>query len=282
VNTTAARPAPASPYHDPRRVAELEEGRIRRGIPALAPSSKPWLDGVLCRGEPGLWLNIGFGFGASNATPSDDDIDALLDFFEPHGIEARLEIAPYAPRAMMRALAARGFVMSGFEAIFVRQLDEPIAPVKPRADIELSVLDSSDDSLVRETAHALHLALTDGRRPTEAEQAVNEKMIRYPISRTIVARMNGEAVGFGIVECDGPIAALYCGATMEHARGRGVQSMIIAERLRIAREAGCAFATVGSAPAHTTERNALRAGFRLGYHKVALAKPGEGLVGQPG
>ncbi len=74
------------------------------------------------------------------------------------------------------------------------------------------------------------------------------------------------------------MACLFGATTLPPYQRRGIQSALIAHRLDAARRAGASLATIGSAPAHHTARNAMRHGFQLAYAKVILVRPGEGLV----
>ena len=73
------------------------------------------------------------------------------------------------------------------------------------------------------------------------------------------------------------IVALFGLAVVPEYRRRGVQQALIAERLRLARDAGARVATIGSRPGHSTERNVRRMGFQTAYTKVSLVRPGAGL-----
>ena len=263
----------------PKHIAQLEERRIARAVPTLAPASMPWLDGVLCRGEPGAWLNQGMGIGLDGSVPTGADVDELIAFYEPHDIEAKLEITPYVSPELLGALAARGFIAREIETVLVRDLTQPLP--ERRNDIVFRVVDSEDNDAVVRAAKDMQVVFSGEREPSAGECSLNEMMVRYPGATTLAVQLEGEEVGFGVVEVAGPIAALYYGSTAAHARRRGVQAALIAERLRIAKASGCTIALIGSGPDAPTERNALRAGFHTAYHKVMLVKPGAGLEPSP-
>ena len=62
-------------------------------------------------------------------------------------------------------------------------------------------------------------------------------------------------------------ATLITGSVLADHRRRGIQSAMIVERLKMARDRGASYALIASSPGAATERNALRLGARLVYHQ---------------
>ena len=77
------------------------------------------------------------------------------------------------------------------------------------------------------------------------------------------------------------LGAVWGGAVAPSYRRRGVQRMLIEQRLLLLREAGLQWATIASDPSVGTERNAIRAGMRPAYTRLEMVRPGEGLVPSP-
>jgi GNAT superfamily N-acetyltransferase len=88
-------------------------------------------------------------------------------------------------------------------------------------------------------------------------------------------------VAGGSAELHPNVATLFGLSTLPAFRRRGVQAALIAARLERARAAGISLATIGSEPGISTERNAMRLGFRVAYTKVVLRKPEPGLARSP-
>ena len=66
------------------------------------------------------------------------------------------------------------------------------------------------------------------------------------------------------------IAMFNGDSTLPSARGRGVQSAILAERLRYAAAEGCDLGVIEAEAGGTSQRNQLRAGFRIAYTRVCM------------
>jgi GNAT superfamily N-acetyltransferase len=71
----------------------------------------------------------------------------------------------------------------------------------------------------------------------------------------------------GLVVNDG--VALFAGAsTVPEGRGQGAQAMLLSARLSYAAELGCDLAMIVTEPGGGSQRNAERAGFRIGYTRT--------------
>lgn len=262
----------------PLDVARLEEPRIREALGAIVPEREAWCGGVMCRGEPGSWVNQAVGgVGMEGAEPGAGDVDRLIEFYASRGIEPRVELTPFASRGLMRQLGEAGFVLLKWETIFACELGGWEAPREERAaGLSVEVLAREDAAAVDDFCRRMHVVFA-GREPSEADMRTLRAMVAFEKSTGFVARIDGEFVGGGMVDDFRECAAVYFGGTLEGRRRRGVQTALLIERLRFLKGRGCAVATIGGEPMEGTERNALRVGFLPSYNKVALVKPGEGL-----
>ena len=84
--------------------------------------------------------------------------------------------------------------------------------------------------------------------------------------------LNGQPVGTGMLVLRDGLAMFNGDSTLPAARNRGVQSSILAERLRYAREAGCDLAVIEAAAGGVSQRNQERSGFRTAYTRVTLER----------
>ena len=106
----------------------------------------------------------------------------------------------------------------------------------------------------------------------EGDLAVGLRMVAHPAVISVLALLDGAAIGAASAEVRGPVAALF-GATVRPAwRGRGVHQALIETRLTMAAARGATLATIGSIPGEPTERNAARAGFRVVCTRVHLER----------
>jgi GNAT superfamily N-acetyltransferase len=178
--------------------------------------------------------------------------------------------------AFAAALEARG-------ARVVETLDrlawEPgdVPPPDPRV-LVLPVLDevgaralSQVDELVFEDR-----PVSDERLPGLVAECVEELVGR--IGGRYVAWLDGEGVGSGGLSMAGDVARLWGGATLPHARRRGVYAAVLAERLRVAVGWGATLALV-KGRVETSAPILRRFGFRphgreLTWELSASARPG--------
>ena len=87
-----------------------------------------------------------------------------------------------------------------------------------------------------------------------------------------VARREGVIAGGASLRL-GERVALLCGAaTLPEHRRRGVQTALLAARLRIAVDAGCDVAVVTTAPGSKSQENVQRQGFALLYARAVLVR----------
>jgi N-acetylglutamate synthase-like GNAT family acetyltransferase len=88
-----------------------------------------------------------------------------------------------------------------------------------------------------------------------------------------LARIDGLAVGEAALHVDDRLALLAGSGTLPAYRGRGVQKALVQRRLHDARDAGCDFAVVVTAPGTRSQDNVMRRGFELLYSRAILIRP---------
>jgi GNAT superfamily N-acetyltransferase len=265
-------------------LARLEEGRLALSISEIAAESRRFSEaeggGVLCRGVPGTWVNVGVGMGLAGPVP-DRVVGELVEWFVSHGAEPRVELCPVADPSLIEALAARSFVVSMFENVFYRELapgQRTEAPHALPSGIVIEPVDPADDRTVKECAHAVVSGFAGDRAPTAPELDLWLGCMRHPRTFTLAARAGDRVVGGGSVELHAGAAALFGLSVLPEYRRKGIQQALIAARLDHAAHRGAACATISARPGVATERNARRLGFALGYSKVILTRPGPGLA----
>ena len=255
----------------PAEIARREETRQAVGIADLAAEVIPLGGGVACYTAPGSWSNRAVGLGFDGPV-TDDDLDALVEFYRARACPAEVEVAPYTDESLLAGLGARGFRMTGFEHILARPLDEPLPAPDPSVTID--VVDEADPAAVEEWI----LVTTSGFRSPDAPIArhffdITAKVARHARTTCLVARDGDRVVGASAMETYEDTGALFSTSVLPSHQRRGLQRALMLERLRRLREQGATYVTVGSAPGISTERNAARIGFRLAYAKATLVRP---------
>jgi len=165
--------------------------------------------------------------------------------------------------ALAEELSARG-------AVVVEELDVLGLPLDPSARLAPGLgarrVATRDDVVA---VGRINSAVWGNAEPDEERirEALSEEgtPIREGAGFRLLAELDGEVVSTGgVTLAPGPrgtVARLWGAATLEHARGRGAYRAVLAERLRLATEAGATLALVKGRTA-TSAPILTRAGFR--------------------
>ncbi|MEM9373821.1 MAG: GNAT family N-acetyltransferase [Planctomycetota bacterium] len=263
---------------DPVAVARLEERRQALGVATIADEWAESMGGTLCAGPRGSWLNRARGVGLEGPV-TDDEIDAMVAFYRDRGHPPAAEVVPFIHETLLEGLGRRGFAITEFLscwAIGTEALagDLPGCP----AGIEMKRIDPGDPDAVRAWAALLSDGFHESGTEEHAENVrVMSVVAVQPGVHSVGAFDGGRIVGASAMEVASPtggqaIAGLFSASVAEGVRGRGIQTAMIAERLRIAHEHGAWAACIESKPGIATERNARRMGFSPVYTKAVLTQ----------
>ncbi len=260
-------------------IAQLEERRQATGIADIAAEAVPLAGGFLCYTAPGSWSNQACGLAMDRAI-TDDELDALVDFYVQRGSVPQLEVCPYAHPSLVAGLGARGFVVREFEHVMVRSLPagEDLDALVGRGGLDgltLTHLEPSDAETAR--AH-IEVATSGFGGVDEAGLALNMRMLRHRRVDGATARVGEDVVGASSVETFGELGCLLSTTVLSEWRRRGVQAALMIARMRLTRGRGARVVCVHCEPGIATERNALRLGFSVAYTKVVMHRPGPGLA----
>lgn len=248
--------------HDARRKALV--------LRDIGGEGAPIAGGWMSCDRPGSWASFAAGMGVDEPVPA-EAVDRLVAFYAERGRPAAVEATPYQHPTLFEALGARGFVVADLETVLVRPTQALDAP--PRVPgLAVRAVDPRDPGAVEAFVALQCSAFHDDPSTLDAFAAILRRAVRYSASRTWLLELHGETAGGGGLELIGPQATLFGGAVLPDFRRRGLQRALIALRLAEAAAHGATWALVGSAPGHTTERNALRAGFRVAYTQMLLKR----------
>ncbi len=263
----------------PIEVARIEEARAAAMLAGSAREVRPWAGGTMGFSEPGSWQNQVMGAGL-DVSVSDAELDAMVEFYESRGVEARLELCPFADESLVAGLAARGFTLREFQNVLSCELtsEPPAPPLGWPEGVEVRAVDPADASELDELITVSMSGFVPPSEPIPAPlREAARRLLSSPRMVGFLARIDGRAVGGGSVDIGQGGAALVGTSVFSEARRRGIQQALIVARLAAARERGAQVAVIDSRPGIPTERNAMRLGFDMAYTKVVLARPGEGL-----
>lgn len=191
-------------------------------------------------------------------------LDAIVELYRAAGVARfAIQLPPLAqPSELTDWLQARGFEVLSRWAKLERRAD-PAPPVQTSARIERIGPDHE-----AELAHVLTL----GFGLPESIGAWTARTSKLPGWYTYVAFDGDEPIGAASMTVRGAWASFGFATTIESARGRGVQSAMIARRIEDARAAGARVLGVETGKPTPTNpmpsfRNVTRLGFRPAYYR---------------
>lgn len=264
----------------PWAIAAWEERRLSDALGGMADVAQH-IHGITCTfNAPGSWINQAVDVPVH--VLSVEQIEDVAQFFVARGAEPKICVTPYIHPETLASLAQAGFVLRTIEHVLAVNLasvaDTP-APL-PVPDLRLDPVDRGDGIQVAEYVK-VHCQgfYGDTENPVLAEAA--RRGLQHPRAQGFVLRVGAEAVGVAAIETFGPLGALYGAAVLPAWRRKGIQRFALEARLQALRSQGIQVATIGSLPAASTERNALRAGLRPNHVRLEMVRPGPGLVPSP-
>jgi GNAT superfamily N-acetyltransferase len=246
-----------------RGTAEVYISRLGGGAAIFAGSTSPFNK------------LVGLGFA-----PLDEGALAEAErAFEARGAAVRAEVATLADPELLKLLSARGYVLSGFENVLGLDLRAAALP-RPSEEVVVRLATPNEDATWIDSVITgfLHPDTFDGPPPTESfdraplEEVFNTATDVGGVVKYLAFRDGVVAGGASMRICDG-IAQLSGAATLPEHRRRGVQSSLLAVRLRDAAAQGCDIAVVTTEPASTSQQNVQRQEFALLYARAVMIHP---------
>ena len=260
------------------------EGRLVAQMAAEARSNArggavilPISGGVSVFAGPRSPMNKVIGLGFDRPL----DLNALREIenrWRERDEPVRIELSTLTDPAIAGELSDRGYRLRGFENVLARRLDDLPGPAAFR-DIAIDLVGKDDVSAWFDVA-VDSFANMDGTGSVADDTLSREELARsladllggMAYSRYL-ARIDGQPVGEAALHVDDRLALLAGSGTLPAYRGRGVQKALVQRRLHDARDAGCDFAVVVTAPGSRSQDNVMRRGFELLYSRAILIKP---------
>lgn len=218
--------------------------------------------------SPGNVVNGSFGLGMDRPVEQ-EEVAALIAFFAERGAPAKVDVCPHADASLLRWLAEAGFVVTDFETVLYQPLPLPGMPAAA-AGVEVRTAISAAERALWGELEAR--GFTEDR-PTPADRELAGAISRRTSAVPFLGYLDGEPSGTGMLNLLDGVAMFNGDSTLPQARGRGIQTAILAERLRYAAAEGCDLAVIEAAAGGTSQRNQLRAGFRIAYTRACMELP---------
>ncbi|WP_288481741.1 GNAT family N-acetyltransferase [uncultured Deinococcus sp.] len=190
-------------------------------------------------------------------TPNPDEWAAFEAFCAAQGQAATLNLLSHAAPALLPDLNGRGYGLDYVLHAYTHDFASP--PPAPGWPVH------EDPDPGRWAALA-----AQGFGP--GTEAIMRLVAGVPGTRRFVATVGGEAAGTGAYATEAGVAALHGTATRPEFRGRGVQAALLAFRLAQAAREGADLASVFVTPGSGSERNVVRAGFRLAGLRLTFTR----------
>lgn len=218
-------------------------------------------EGAACFFGAGDPLNEVIGVGLEGPVEP-GQIDQIERFYAEFGEQASFWVTPVTDRSLLGQLGERGYRLTEMEQVWVRPLDAPLP----------ALVESPVEACVPAEHEAWAAGWLAGFGFPGQFGLVARAMCAAPGTTPFWVRDEGRPVAVASMTIRDGVALFYGTATLPAYRGLGYQTALLQERLRAAQAAGCEVAVVETAAANGSARNCERAGFRVLYTKVKLAK----------
>ena len=204
-----------------------------------------------------------FGLGLFEELNS-DTLDRIERFFFDRSAPVLHEVSPFAGTNALDLLCRRNYTPEELSSV----LYQPLLPATPAIPSGISVrICSSEDAALWNEINAKawaydHPELLDFLIETGAIFSAREQCHLF------VAEADGVPAAAGALCIHQGVALLAGAATLPEFRGRGLQSALLAERMRHALAVGCDLAMMVTLPGSSSQRNAERNGFGIAYTRT--------------
>jgi GNAT superfamily N-acetyltransferase len=204
-----------------------------------------------------------FGLGIFEpASPA--AMDVLEAFFLGRGAPVFHEVSPFAGVATLELLCSRNYRPLELSNVLYRPLDSALPQPDNRIQVRLIAPDEAPlwaDTSARGWAHE-YPELRDFLLQFAVISSARDQ------TRCFLAELNGRPGATAALCFDRGVALFAGGATVPEARGRGLQTALLYERMRFAFEQRCDVAMMAAEPGSASQRNAERRGFRIAYTRT--------------
>lgn len=220
----------------------------------------------------GLGSPIGRAVGMGLDRPlTADDLDRIEAFYKSHGAPAKLDICPLHEPELWETLKNRGYAMEELNNVLWRRLrrDEQFAPCPPGVVSRRGRPEEAEAS-----ADVLARSFHENGEVPEGFREMLAPIYQMPGAIPFVTLVGEERVGVaaGLIIAEHKAMALMGAGTLPAFRRRGIQTALLAERMKLAADSGCEIAMIVTRGGTASQRNCERLGFRVAYSKATVVK----------
>lgn len=222
---------------------------------------------IFSRPELGSGLNFACRFRSDEAAIG-NLLEEVTGWFIRRGVAPHVRVSPLSrPATLERTLAARGFVQTEAETQMVHDGEDREPPTNPRVTLEMV----KPQDLAYWVA-IQHRGFGGSSETSELSMDVARASAKSGRNRLYLARLDGAAVGAGIVMDWAGVLGIYGVATAEDARGQGVGTAMVRQMIRDARAVGNAPLCLQAETASRTRDWYKRLGFRVVYERTGWTR----------
>lgn len=238
---------------------------------------RPLGGGVAIWTGPASPMNKVAGLGFGDAI-SDADLDEVEAAFRDRGEPTRVELSNLAASGLAARLTGRGYELAGFENVLGLRLPWRTPTPAPTGIDVARLADGEHDTWMEVVVDGFASPDVEGvpsgeQYPKEAIAKAIREMTSGGAFERYLARIDGTVVGGASLRSSDGVAQLAGAATHPDWRRRGVQTALLAHRLRAAADSGCDIAAITTEPGSRSQRNAHRHGFAMLYTRAILIRP---------
>lgn len=195
-------------------------------------------------------------------------LDEIERFFHDRGAPVYHEVGPFAGTAALELLCKRNYRPFELTNIVYQLIMDAgsLRPAAPGEGISVRITGPEEAQLwnqisTRGWTHE-HPELAEFMGELGAISAARTGTVCF------LAEIDGEPGAAGSLCIHEGVALFGGAATVPEMRRRGLQTALLTERMRYARELGCDLAMMGALPGSNSQRNAERQGFRIAYTRI--------------
>ncbi|HTU33481.1 MAG TPA: GNAT family N-acetyltransferase [Candidatus Acidoferrum sp.] len=240
----------------------------QRFHPELGAASEEIAGGIAVYAGIDSPVTQALGVGLSGPV-SEAELDRLEAFYNSRGAATAIELCPFAGIPLYETLAKREFRLTEVSNVLFRELTLSDTFPSPPPGVVVRPALPEDEALF---THTVAQGFAEIAPVTQPLLDVMEGFFHSEGNHSFLAFVDGAAAGGASAFAFDGVAGMFGASTLPQFRGRGVQSALLAARLKWAAEHGCDLAKGITLPGSTSHRNHERLGFRVAYTRTKLVR----------
>lgn len=241
--------------------------RVRPEAAAVLPVGGGFA--VYCGPNSPVTQAVGLGLDGS---VSGEEFARLEEFYRSRGEPIRVETSPLADASLFAHFGVHGYRATEFTNVMACSIGPGLSLANRRAGEQGPRVERADPAHADVWAFTVAQGFADGHPVTPELLEVMKLFALAPETEFYLAYLDGKVAGGATLALRDGIAGLFGASTLPAFRNRGVQTALLAARVRRAAEAGCEMAVSLAQPGSASQRNIVRQGFQVLYTRVKFER----------